>query len=200
LGSCAPFYLSAARRKLRLTGSAEMPVSAVGAMDAMERSCDMPDETRHESADLEDYEVQDTSDTLDGDPGDDPLDRGVIAPQRWSAAIRFGTTAAEQEAGESLDQLLAEEEPDIVPDVDDERPEDIAGDEDAGDEDVDGLLLDDGPDPRAGRLVAGDEGAHPADEADLVAHDAGIDGGAATAEEAAVHVVDDDDNDIRSGD
>ena len=104
----------------------------------------MPDETRHESADLEDYEVQDASDTLDGDPGDDPLDRGVIAPQRWSAAIRFGTTAAEQEAGESLDQLLAEEEPDIAPDVDDDRPEDIAGDEDAGDEDVDGLLLDDG--------------------------------------------------------
>ena len=36
----------------------------------------MPDETRHESADLEDYEVEDASDTLDGDPGDDPLDRG----------------------------------------------------------------------------------------------------------------------------
>ena len=30
-----------------------------------------------------------------------------------------------------------------------------------GDEDVDGLLLDDGPDPRAGRLVAEDGGAHP---------------------------------------
>ncbi len=51
-----------------------------------------------------------------------------------------------------------------------------------------------------GRLVAGDEGSHPVSEADLVAHDAGIDGGAATAEEAAVHVVDDDDTDIRSGD
>ncbi len=132
-------------------------------------------------------------------PGTTPSTGGVIAPQRWSAAIRSGTTAAEQEAGESLDRLLAEEEPDIVLDVDDEQPEDIAGDEEAGDEDVDGLLLDDGPDPRAGRLVAEDEGAHPADEADLVAHDAGIDGGAATAEEAAVHVVHDD-NDIRSGD
>jgi Family of unknown function (DUF5709) len=160
----------------------------------------MPDETRHESADLEDYEVQDASDTLDGNPGDDPLDRGVIPPERWSAAMRFGSTAADQQEGESLDQLLAEEEPDIVPEVDDERPEDIAGDEDAADEDVDGLLLDDGPDPRAGRLVAEDEGAHAVDEADLVAHDAGIDGGAATAEEAAVHVVDDDDYDIRSGD
>ena len=160
----------------------------------------MPDEKRHESADLEDYEVKDAYDTLDGDPGDDPLDRGVAPPQRWSAGMRFGSTAAEQGAGESLDQLLAEEEPDIAGDLDDERPEDIAGDEDAADEDVDGLLLDDGPDPRAGRLVAEDEGAHPAGEADLVARDVGIDGAAATAEEAAVHVVDDDDNDIRSGD
>jgi len=160
----------------------------------------MPDEKRHESADLEDYEVKDAYDTLDGDPGDDPLDRGVAPPQRWSAGMRFGSTAAEQGAGESLDQLLAEEEPDIAADLDDERPEDIAGDEDAADEDVDGLLLDDGPDPRAGRLVAEDEGAHPAGEADMVARDVGIDGAAATAEEAAVHVVDDDDNDIRSGD
>lgn len=135
----------------------------------------MPDETRHESADLEDYSVQEPSDSLTGDPGDpggDPLDRGVAPPERWSAGMRFGVTADEQEAGESLDQLLSEEEPDPALDVD-------------------GLLLDDGPDPRAGRLVAQDEGAHPDVEAGLVAHDVGIDGGAATAEEAAVHVVED---------
>ncbi len=160
----------------------------------------MPDETRHESADLEDYEVEDASDTLTGDPGDDPLDRGVAAPERWSAGMRFGTTAGEQQSGESLDDLLAKEEPDTPFDEDEESPEDIAGDPNAADEDVDGLLLDEGPDPRAGRLVADDEGAHPDTEADLLAHDAGIDGGAATAEEAAVHVVDEDDYDIRSGD
>ena len=160
----------------------------------------MTDPTRHESAELEDYEVKDASDTLDGNPGDDPLDTGVIPPQRESTALRYGSTAEEEEAGESLDQLLAEEEPDDVPDVDDERPEDIAGDDAAADEDVDGLLLDDGPDPRAGRLVAEDEGAHPDAEADLVARDVGIDGGAASAEEAAVHVVDEDDYDIRSED
>ena len=160
----------------------------------------MPDETRHESADLEDYEVEDASDTLTGNPGDDPLDRGVAAPERWSAVIRYGTTAGEQQAGESLDRLLAEEEPDTPFDPDDEDPEGFAADPDAADEDLDGLLLDDGPDARAGRLVADDEGAHPDTEADLVAHDAGIDGGAATAEEAAVHVVDEDDYDIRSGD
>ena len=82
----------------------------------------MPDETRHESADLEDYEVEDASDTLTGDPGDDPLDRGVAPPERWSAGMRSGTTAGEQQAGESLDELLAEEEPDTPSDADDEDP------------------------------------------------------------------------------
>ena len=161
----------------------------------------MPDKTRHESSDLTDYEVQETSDSLEpGQGDDDPLDRGVAPPQRWSAGMRFGVTAEEQEEGESLDQLLAEEEPDALFDPDDEPPEDPAGSDDAADEYIDGLLLDNGPDPRAGRLVAEDEGAHPAAEADLVAQDVGIDGGAASAEEAAVHVVGDDDTDVRSED
>jgi Family of unknown function (DUF5709) len=161
----------------------------------------MPDETRHESQDLEDYEVEDSTDTLDGAPGNDPLDRGVVPPERWSGDIRRGG-----EQSESLDELLAEEEPDDTLDAleeeeeedDEEDLEDFDEDDDAGDEDVDGLLVDDGPDPRAGRLVAEDEGAHPDDEEDLVATDVGIDGGAATAEEAAVHVVEEDDYDIRS--
>ena len=160
----------------------------------------MPDETRHESADLEDYSVQEPSDSLIGDPEDDPLDRGVAPPERWSAAMKFGSTADEQEEGESLDQLLAEEEPDdALDDEEEDLPEDDE-DTDEADEYLDGLLLDDGPDPRAGRLVAEDEGAHPDEEADLVARDIGIDGGAASAEEAAIHVVEDDDTDIRSGD
>ena len=159
----------------------------------------MPDETRHESEDLEDYQVQDSTDSLIGAPGDDPLDRGVVPPERWSAGVRFGDTANEQSEGESLDQLLSEEEPDPVLDFDDDDDEDEdLEDDDAGDEDVDGLLLDDGPDPRAGRLVAEDEGAHPNEEEDLVARDVGIDGGGATAEEAAMHVVEEDDYDIRS--
>ena len=168
----------------------------------------MPDETPHESEDLEDYEVEDSTDTLIGAPGDDPLERGVVPPERWSAGIRYGTTEEEQAEGESLDQLLAEEEPDDTLELtedeleddeeDEEDVEESEADEDAGDEDVDGLLLDDGPDPRAGRLVAEDEGAHPDEEEDLVATDVGIDGGGATAEEAAVHVVEEDDYDIRS--
>src|SRR5271154_4611277 len=159
----------------------------------------MPDETRHESEDLQDSQVQDSTDTLSGAPGDDPLDRGVVPPERWSAGVRFGDTAAEQSEGESLDQLLAEEEPDpALAFEEDEDDEDEDDEDDAGDEDVDGLLLDDGPDPRAGRLVAEDEGAHPDEEEDLVANDAGFAGGAATAEEAAMHVVEEDDYDIRS--
>jgi hypothetical protein len=158
----------------------------------------MPDERRHESADLEDYEVLDTSDTLDGAPGDDPLDRGVVTPDRWSAGIRFGTTAAESQAGESLDQHLAEEEPDVAFDLDDEQPADIGDDENATEDDIGRLVRAQGPDPRAGRLVTEDEGAVEDDEAslvardDLLARDEGIDGGGAAAEEAAVHLVDDD--------
>ena len=161
----------------------------------------MPDESC-EQDDIDDEGVLDPSDTLDGEPGDDPLDAGYLPTDRWSAGMRFGSTEAEERAGESLDQLLAEEEPDIALDPAEEREDEAAGeggeDEDAGDEDVDGLLLDDGPDPRAGRLYAEDEGTHSAEEPDLVAHDAGIDGGAASAEEAAVHVVDDDETGIPS--
>jgi uncharacterized protein DUF5709 len=161
----------------------------------------MPDES-FEQDDIDDEGVLDPSDTLDGEPGDDPLDAGYLPTDRWSAGMRFGSTETEERAGESLDQLLAEEEPDIALDPAEERQDEAAGqdreDEDAGDEDVDGLLLDDGPDPRAGRLYAEDEGTHSAEEPDLVAHDAGIDGGAASAEEAAVHVVDDDDTGIPS--
>ena len=162
----------------------------------------MSEENRHEAADLEDYSVQEPADSLTGEPGepgDNPLDRGVAPPERWSSVIRHA------DEPESLDDLLAEEEPDPALEIDDDDvPEGSADDgdddEDEADEYVDGLLLDDGPDPRAGRLVADDEGAHPDTEADLVAHDTGIDGGAASAEEAAVHVVDEDDHDIRSGD
>jgi Family of unknown function (DUF5709) len=157
----------------------------------------MADERPHESSDLEDYQVKDASDTLAGAPGDDPLDRGVVAPQRWSAGMRFGSTAEEQRAGESLDQLLAEEEPEVGAGDDELDPgqdEDFGWDENATDADIARLRADEGPDPRAGRLVADDEGAHADAEADLVAHDAGADGGGSTAEEAAVHLAADDDD------
>lgn len=126
--------------------------------------------------DLEDDGTLDASDTLEGDPGDDPLDTGIAPPDRWSAGEGFGTTPAEERQGESLDQLLAEEEPDIDPYAEDDLADDA----------VPGEVQD----ARSGRLVAEDEGAHPDAEPDLVARDVGIDGGAAGAEEAAVHIQD----------
>jgi len=154
----------------------------------------MADSRKHQSEDLEDYEVLDASDTLDGDPGDDPLDRGVVAPSRWSAGTRYAL--AGEEDSESLDELLAEEEPDDTVDEDDE-----SWDENAPELDVARYERDDDPDPRAGRLVSPDsDGDDVTDtlvdfEKDEVARDTGIDGGGATAEEAAVHIVDEDDED-----
>lgn len=151
----------------------------------------MSREMPHESADLEDYEVLDSSDTLDGAPGDDPLDRGVVAPQHWSAGMRFGSTAREQRDGQSLDQLLTaeelEEEPDGEPDGGPDRGS--GWDENATEDDIGRFSREPDPDERAGRLVAEDEGAHPDYEAELIARDPGIDGGGASAEEAAVHIV-----------
>lgn len=144
----------------------------------------MPDDDTYDpSSELDDPEQEDdgtldASDTLEGDPGDDPLDAGIVPPDRWSAGERFGTTLSEEREGESLDQLLAEEEPEADPYAEGDLPQDAP-------------LAADYADPRAGRLVAEDEGAHPGTEPDLVARDAGIDGGAASAEEAAVHVEDD---------
>ena len=47
--------------------------------------------------------------------------------------------------------------------------------------------------------MAEDEGAHPDSEPDLAARDAGIDGGAADAEEAAVYLTDEDEDEIAGG-
>jgi hypothetical protein len=149
-------------------------------------------ERGHESQDLGDYDVDDASDTLDGNPGDDPLDRGVAAPDRWSAGTKYALRGDED--SESLDELLSEEEPDVL----DELNADDEPDENAPEDDVDRLAAGDGPDPRAGRLVdpAGDTddlGETLLDsEKDEVARDVGIDGGAASAEEAAIHVVEED--------
>jgi Family of unknown function (DUF5709) len=151
----------------------------------------MPDSGKHESEDLADYEVLDGSDTLDGSPSDDPLDRGIVTPDRWSAGVQYALRG--EEDSESIDELLAEEEPDVTDDPDDE-----SWDENVTGQDVTRLRRDDDADARAGRLVSTDEDLYDDDgdddgdaEDELVARDAGIDGGAASAEEAAVHVIDD---------
>jgi len=154
----------------------------------------MADSRKHESEDLEDYEVLDANDTLDGDPGDDPLDRGIVTPDRWSAGVRYALKG--EEDSESLDELLDEEEPDDTVD-----PDEDSWDENATYEDVARLQRDEEADPRSGRLVSPDEDTDDVSdtlvsgEDEEVARDTGIDGGGATAEEAAVHVVDDPDED-----
>jgi len=122
-------------------------------------------------AGVEDAEDLDPAENLTGDGTreslDEPEETRWDPPDFEPAPVRHGMTLAEQQEGESLDQRLSEEEPDV-------------GAEDAAPVDVD----------RAGRLVAPDEGAHPDREADAVATDVGRAGYAASAEEAAVHVVD----------
>lgn len=130
------------------------------------------------SVDDED-QPQSTGDSLVDDRGlPEPLDEGYSPPEKWSIAEGYGNTPLEEELGESLEQRIAQEvpEPDPYEQAAHEH-EDVAGEVGSR---------------RAGRLVDENEGSGPDDEADLVGMDVGIDGAAASAEEAAVYVVDDD--------
>ncbi|GAA2093544.1 DUF5709 domain-containing protein [Streptomyces albiaxialis] len=148
----------------------------------------MSDETE-DIEPAEDDGVLEPADSLLTDRLDaDPLDTGILPADRWSPAESYGNTAEEAREGESLDQLLAEEEP--------EPPSPYADDGEDG-EGGDGAdpVPDEwsgGPGPRTGRLTAGDEGTGRVRDPELFAHDEGIDGGAASAEEAAVHVIEDE--------
>ncbi len=125
-------------------------------------------ETPEESAgqySVDDDDQLPLEDTLLDRGVDDILDEGYSPPEKWK----------EPRDHETLDELLAEEEPDTAMESDDEFSED-----------------DEVGDRRAGRLVAPDEGVQEDDESDLLATDVGIDGSAASAEEAAVHVIDDE--------
>jgi hypothetical protein len=114
---------------------------------------------------------------------DDVLDEGYSPPEKPLGATKPGITAAEQREGETLDQRLAQEEPDVQPDPYDT---DALGDLPGGE----GELVDpEAGGRRSGRLVAPDEGTPTDVEKDLTASDVGIDAGAASAEEAAMHVV-----------
>ena len=130
--------------------------------------------------------VLEPEDTLDGTAGvRDVLDTGWSPPERPWAVDDWGTTEAEEAAGEGLDGRLARELPDSVEDDGD-------GLGDASD--TDGELLDDEVgDVRAGRLVDAGGGRGTDTDDELYARDEGIDGAAASAEEAAVHIVRDRD-------
>ena len=102
------------------------------------------------------------------------MQTGYSPPDREPYHLRHAQTPLEERRGESLDEHLAEEEPDV------------------GVDDVDLAEAD----PPAGRLVAPDEGFGEDDEPEEIAEDVGTAGYARTAEEAAMHIV--DDNEIRA--
>ncbi len=108
-------------------------------------------------------------DTMDYHGVADILDEGIVPSDRWSVAQGFGNTAAEEHEGETLDQRLAQEIPDFDASRDD-WSEDVLDDEQVGD-------------ARSGRLIAAD------DADDRFVLDVGIDGAGASAEEAAMHVI-----------
>ncbi|MGG8408962.1 DUF5709 domain-containing protein [Streptomyces sp. 12297] len=167
----------------------------------MRSSENQGDDVYQPQAEAEPGESQPDMQNALGEPDqDDTLDTGYSPPDRPLVAARYGTTAAEQHAGETLDQRLAQQEPDPTAVFEDEpRSETDPGDDWSGaadgDRDGDGgedITRDPGGDTstagreRAGRLA-------PPDEAGPVrARDTGIDGGAASAEEAAMHVIEDE--------
>jgi hypothetical protein len=131
-----------------------------------------------------DYSVDDedqpgAEEDLARDPARDPadeLDAGYSPPERWSVAEGYGNTPWEEAHGESLDQRLTQELTEPDPYADDDEADEADEDREVGD-------------ARAGRLVDPDQGFGQDDEKDLVGQDVGIDGAGASAEEAAVHIV-----------
>lgn len=124
-------------------------------------------------------------DTLVDRGVDDVLDEGYSPPERPYG----GSFDVEHK---SLDQLLAEEEPDPAMHIYDLDDKDEQQRSDEAERETEFPSRDEVGRARAGRLVAPDQGFGPDLEADLLADDVGIDGGAASAEEAAVHIIDEE--------
>ena len=110
----------------------------------------------------------------------EPLDEGYSPPEKWSAGQGYGNTPLEEELGETLDQRLAQEVP---------EPDPYAR----------GGARGRGPGQRRGRQrgrrpasrTAGGarRGARRGRRLRDAGHDVGIDGAGASAEEAAMHEI-----------
>ena len=161
---------------------------------------EMPGEGDREtygSQSVDDEDQLQPEDTLDDGDLEDVLDRGYSPNDRPQGVTAHGTTAYEESIDETIDERIRQEVPDPnsaygAPDnesgLDGDRvggddPDSIDAEDDwRGDREV--------GDARAGRLVADDEGTHDDDEKQAWASDVGVDGAGASAEEAAMHVVD----------
>lgn len=138
------------------------------------------------SVDDED-QPQSSGDSLVDDRGlTQPLDEGYSPGEKWSPGEGFGNTPLEEAMGETLDQRLAQEieEPDPYEEAENIPIEVLEGMDDSSVTEVPEV-----GDERAGRLVDPDEGVREDSEPEAIAEDVGIDGAAASAEEAAVHVI-----------
>ena len=145
---------------------------------------------------LDDGDQLQPEDTLDDD-GVDVLDRGYSPPDTARGSRAHGVTASEQHRNETIDERIVQEVPDPtsaygaphnesgLDDLDrlgGDDPDSIAAEDDwIGDGEV--------GDARAGRLVSPDRGVGEDTESHLIGEDVGIDGAAASAEEAAMHVI-----------
>ena len=113
---------------------------------------------------------------------DDVLDEGYVSPDKWSPGMGYGNTPAEERQGETLEMRVAQEEPesagpDETPWNPDDEPREVGS-------------------VRAGRLVDANHGEAGADTtSEAVAFAVGIDGGVASAEEAAMHIIESQDDD-----
>ena len=124
-------------------------------------------------------EQLDEAESLDDPDLDDQLDEGVSPNEQPWGTDAWGVTQEEEEEGEPLSDRLRREVPDDTGDTDGDGLGDAS--------DTDGELRDDEVGgPRSGRLVMAEDGE------DFFADDVGIDGAGAGAEEAAVHLVEDE--------
>jgi hypothetical protein len=122
----------------------------------------------------------DEAESLDDPDLADQLDEGVSPNEQPWGTDAWGTTPEEERSGQPLAGRLRREDRD--PGATDDRGDDL-GDT----SDTDGELWDDEVgEARSGRLVLREDGE------DFFADDVGIDGAGASAEEAAIHLVDED--------
>ncbi|GAB3994877.1 DUF5709 domain-containing protein [Nocardioides marmoraquaticus] len=117
-------------------------------------------------------------DTLEDRGVEDVLDEGYSPPERETDHLKH------PEGGETLEERLDDEEPEVWEQAEEARQD---GPDDIRDGDVGGEVGEE----RTGRLIAPDEGTTTDTEKDLVGTDEGIDGAGASAEEAAMHTIED---------
>lgn len=110
-------------------------------------------------------------DTLDDRGVDDILDEGISPPEHLRGSNAKGVTPAEAAEGETIDDRLRQEEPEVWEEAE------------ADAEIVDGPVGGEVGEERTGRLLATDDASAE------FAEDEGIDGAGASAEEAAVHTI-----------